>query len=86
DGTVDLGALALLILRLLLALVLLASALSRFDRARLALWEVGARLTLAAMLLAGDVLVYGGAAAAGIGLLAWHRVTTRSAATQPAGG
>ena len=86
DGTVDLGALGLLILRLLLALVLLASALSRFDRARLALWEIGARLTLAAMLVAGDVLVYGGAAAAGIGLLAWHRVTTRSAATQPAGG
>ena len=36
DGTVDLGALGVLILRLLLALVLLASALARYDRAPLA--------------------------------------------------
>ena len=85
DGTVDLGALGVLILRLLLALVLLASALARYDRAPLALWEVGARLVLAALLLAGDFTVYGAAAAAGLGLLAWHRVTTKPAAPQTAG-
>jgi len=86
DGTVDLGALGVLILRMLLALVLLASALARFDRAPLPLWEVAARLAAAAILLAGDVAVYGAAAAAGIGLLAWHRVTTKSAAPRAASG
>ena len=70
----------------LLALVLLASALARFDRAPLPLWEVAARLATAAILLAGDVAVYGAAAAAGIGLLAWHRVTTKSAAPRAASG
>ncbi len=77
DGTVDIGMLAVLILRLLLALALLASALARFDRKKLPLWEVGARLGLAAMLVAGDAVIYGGAAVLALGLLAWHRVTSR---------
>jgi len=77
DGTVHMGMLAGLILRLLLALVLLASALARFDRRKLPLWEVGARLALAALLLADDAILYGGAAVLGIGLLTWHRMSAR---------
>jgi TRAP transporter 4TM/12TM fusion protein len=85
DGMVDIGMLAVLILRLLLALALLASALARFDRKKLPLWEVGARLGLAAMLVAGDAVIYGGAAVLALGLLAWHRVTSRrSGAASPA--
>ena len=38
---------------IVLALVLLASALARFDKSQLALWEVGARLLLAGLLLSG---------------------------------
>ena len=86
DGTVDLGALGVLVLRMLLALVLLASALSRFDRAPLAFWEVGARLVLAALLLSGDIFIYAAAAVAGIGLLAWHRMNTKPVRPQTAGG
>ena len=86
DGTVDLGALGVLMLRMLLALVLLASALSRFDRAPLAFWEVGARLVLAALLLSGDIFVYGAAAAGGGGLLVWHKISTKRLIQQTAGG
>ena len=86
DGTVDLGALGVLMLRMLLALVLLASALSRFDRAPLAFWEVGARLVLAALLLSGDIFVYGAAAAGGVGLLVWHKISTKRLIQQTAGG
>ncbi|KMW57914.1 TRAP-type uncharacterized transport system, fused permease component [Candidatus Rhodobacter oscarellae] len=80
DGTVDIVALALLLVRLLLALVLLASALARFDTRPLAAWEWIARLVLAALVMAGDPLVYGPAFAAGIAMLVWHRVSARQAA------
>ena len=86
DGTVNLGALGVLVLRMLLALLLLASALAKFDRAPLAFWEVGARLVLAALLLSGDIFIYVAAALGGIGLLVWHRFSARPAASQAAGG
>jgi len=77
DGTVDTGTLALLIARLLLALVLLASALAQFDVRKLPAWEWIARLVLAALIMAGDPLVYGPATALGIGLMVWHRMSAR---------
>ena len=73
DGSVDVAALAMLLVRLLLALVLLASALARFDRRALAGWEWPARLILAALVMAGSPAVYGPAFAAGVALLLWHR-------------
>ena len=72
DG-IDLGALAYLCGRLVLALYLLASALARFDRRRLPAWECGARLVLAALVMTGGALVHAPAAAAAVALVAWHR-------------
>jgi len=47
DGRIHLDHLFWLLARLSVALYLLASALARFDRIRLELWEVAARLALA---------------------------------------
>ncbi len=77
DGTVDLVALAGVVARLLLALLLLASALAQFDLRRLATWEWVARLGLAALIMSGNPLVYAPAIALGIGLMVWHRMTAR---------
>ncbi|WP_299726578.1 TRAP transporter fused permease subunit [uncultured Tateyamaria sp.] len=51
DGERDVLAFVLLLMRLALALYLLASALAAFDQARLAAWEIAARLGLAVLLL-----------------------------------
>ncbi len=77
DGKVDWMALSWLLVRLLGSLYLLASALARFDRAPLALWECGLRLGLAVLLLAGTPLIYGAAIIGVVALLAFHRVQTR---------
>ena len=77
DGTVDWGALALILARLLLALVLLASALARFDRTSLATWDWGLRLALALFVMSGSPLVHVPAVLAGVAILAWHRFGTR---------
>ncbi len=60
-GQVDWGALGGVLLRLLLALFLLASALARFDRAALPIWDVLLRLGLAFFVLSKDPMIYGGA-------------------------
>lgn len=51
SGETDVGALALLIGRLLVALYLLASALSRYDQAALAGWDVVGRILAAVLIL-----------------------------------
>ena len=61
DGQVHWGALSWLLLRLLLALYLLASALARFDHGRLPLWDCAIRLGLAVALLASAPLIHWGA-------------------------
>ena len=72
DGQVHIGALALLLGRLILALYLVSSALSGFDRTRLAFWEITARLSLAVLIMTSvDVLWIGGALAA-FGLIFWN--------------
>jgi len=74
DGQVYLAPLGWLLLRLLIALYLLASALARFDRAKLPLWECALRLALALMIMAADPLVHGAAIAGTIALLGLHFV------------
>ena len=77
DGQIHWGPLAWLLARLALALYLLSSALARFDRAALPLWEVGLRLVLCAGIMAGNPAVYGPAAAIAVLLLAWHFLQSR---------
>ncbi|MDD9910048.1 MAG: TRAP transporter fused permease subunit [Ahrensia sp.] len=87
DGTLDVGALIWLLVRLVLALYLLASGLARFDRNKLDLWEWVLRLALAALVLSGDPLIHGAALLASIALLAVHTMRARSqsqVATPPA--
>jgi TRAP-type uncharacterized transport system fused permease subunit len=75
DGTVDVGDVMILLARLMLALLLLASALAGFDRRALASSERILRLALAAALMPGNPLIWGGAAVLGVALLIWHRIT-----------
>ncbi|KNG95116.1 TRAP transporter permease [Pseudaestuariivita atlantica] len=84
DGMVNWSELAVLVARLFLALLLLASALARFDRVALATWEWIARLALAALVMAGSVVVWAPAVVAGLGLLALHRLRS-GAVDEPAG-
>jgi len=58
DGMVDWPLLGALILRLALALYLLTSALARYDRRALPIWDVGARILLAALVIYGDPLIF----------------------------
>ena len=77
DGTVQLEALAWLALRLVIALYLVASALSRFDAAPLPMYEVGLRLILAVLLLLKAPVVAGSALAAAAVYLLVHHVLAR---------
>ena len=61
DGEVYLGALAVLLGRLVVALYLVSSALSGFDRTRLAVWEIGLRLVLAVLVMASVEAIWIGA-------------------------
>ncbi len=58
DGAVHWLPLAGLILRVVLALYLLTSALARFDRKTLPIWDVGTRVLLAAMVVYGDATIF----------------------------
>ncbi len=69
DGTVDAAMLVPLLLRLLCALYLLASALARFDCDALPLWNVGLRLVLSVLILNGNPAVYGAALLMGVVLV-----------------
>ena len=77
DGTVQLEALAWLVLRLVVALYLVASALSRFDAAPLSAYEVGLRLVLAVLLLLKAPVVAGSALATAAVYLLVHHVLSR---------
>ena len=81
DGTVQLEALAWLVLRLVIALYLVASALSRFDAAPLPMYEVGLRLILAVLLLLKAPAVAGSALAATAVYLLVHHVLARGRRT-----
>ena len=76
-GQVDWGALTLLLLRLFLALYLLASALARFDRAALPSWDVLLRLALAVLLMTKAPMIYSVAAVAACIWLGLHFVRNR---------
>ncbi len=75
DGTLYLGALAILLMRLVLALYLLASALSAYDRAALAPWEILLRLGLAALLMTKVEVLWIGAAVASVAVIVLHNRT-----------
>lgn len=79
DGQIHVGPLMLLIGRLVLALYLLASALARFDQRRLPLWDVLLRLALAALVMTGEVVIYGPAVAAALIWIALHTLSGRRA-------
>ncbi|MXY33033.1 MAG: TRAP transporter large permease subunit [Boseongicola sp. SB0664_bin_43] len=85
-GQVQWAPLGWLLLRLLLALFLLASALARFDRAPLPIWDVAIRLALAFLVMSKDPAVYGVAVVAAGAWLALHFVRNRSTGAGPAAG
>jgi TRAP-type uncharacterized transport system fused permease subunit len=76
-GEVHWGALSGLLLRLLLALFLLASALARFDRVALPFWEVILRLLLAFLVITKDPMIYGVACALSLIWLSLHFAKSR---------
>ncbi|MFL4472159.1 TRAP transporter permease [Tateyamaria armeniaca] len=73
-GQVDWGQLSMLLAKLALSLYLVASALSRFDKMRLAQWEVALRLLLAVLVLWKTPLVMTIGLVAALVLLGWHHV------------
>ena len=75
DGQMHLGALGVLLARLILALYLLSSALSSFDRYALPAWEVALRLLLAALVMTSIDAVWIGAIIATIILKIAHNRT-----------
>ncbi|MEC7191179.1 MAG: TRAP transporter fused permease subunit [Pseudomonadota bacterium] len=80
DGSVDAGALALVLARLVLALYLLSSALSGFDRHKLHPAEIAVRLALAILLMTRYEMLYLGAAIGGIMVVIFHLAQRREAA------
>jgi TRAP transporter 4TM/12TM fusion protein len=86
DGQLHMGALALLLARLILALYLLSSALAGFDRKRLSAGEIALRLLLAvALMLKVDLLWIGAAGAAAV-LLFVHAMRPAAQARAPEQG
>ncbi len=77
DGNIAWGALVFVLLRLVLLLYLISSALSAFDAKRLAAWEVLVRLGLAALVLFKAPIIFGPAAVAALLLIGWHRYRSR---------
>ncbi|WP_246139537.1 TRAP transporter large permease subunit [Phaeobacter marinintestinus] len=80
DGSIDMLGLGVLLLRLMLALYLLASALARYDAQALASWNWPLRLALCVLILFSNPLIFLPAAAAGIGLILLSRMQTRGVA------
>jgi TRAP transporter 4TM/12TM fusion protein len=74
---VDWPALGLLLARLVLALYLIASALTRFDASRLSRWEIAARLGLALAILLRAPEVHWTAAALALALVVLHHGVAR---------
>ncbi|MDE4132521.1 TRAP transporter fused permease subunit [Phaeobacter sp. QD34_3] len=78
SGEVELMPLAMLGLRLVLALYLMASALARFDQGRLARWEVALRLLAAVLVLWKTALVLWFGVALALALIGAHVLLVRS--------
>lgn len=72
DGQFAYGAFALLLMRLILALYLLSSALAAYDKSRLPPWEIMVRFTLAVLLMMKPETVWIGAAAVSLAVLFVH--------------
>ncbi|MEZ5767366.1 MAG: TRAP transporter fused permease subunit [Paracoccaceae bacterium] len=72
DGALHLGALAWIVVRLVLALYLLSSALSAQDKRRLSRWEIALRIALTVAVLALTPVVAVPAVGLALALLAWH--------------
>jgi len=86
DGTIHLASLGWLLVRLVFALYLVASALSRQDKHRLAKWEIGVRLLLALLVILKDSLIADVAIGVALLYLAYHhlikgRLAKKEAAT-----
>ena len=77
SGEVEITALLVLGARLILALYLLASALTRFDRRDLARWEQLLRLVAAVLILWKTVPLMTLGLALGVGLMVLHAITAR---------
>ncbi|MBV0911140.1 TRAP transporter permease [Anianabacter salinae] len=83
-GQPDYAALGLLLARLLAALYLVASALARYDAARLSRWEIAVRLILAVLILwktPGPMTV---GLVLGAALVIWHHLAARLLAQKAA--
>jgi len=78
DGQVHWGPLGWLLLRLLIALYLLASALARFDFAKLPLWDCVLRLVLAAAIMFVDPLTQSIALGGAVVWLILHMLSKRN--------
>ncbi|MCY4302439.1 MAG: TRAP transporter fused permease subunit [Aestuariivita sp.] len=74
DGTIDWASLGWLMVRVFVALYLLASALAGFDRARLPFWDSLLRLMLSMLVMFEDPIVYGTALAVGVIWLVFHHI------------
>jgi len=77
DGTINLGWLVFLLLRVAVALYLVSSALAAFDRKALKPAEIFVRLALAVLILARPMEIYGVALAAAALLVGWHTLQNR---------
>ncbi|MDG1530752.1 MAG: TRAP transporter large permease subunit [Paracoccaceae bacterium] len=77
DGTVDWGALLLVVARLVLGLYLLASALAGFDQRKLYSWEWIARLVLAGLVMAKSPTLFVPAIIVAIILIVLHSISAR---------
>jgi TRAP transporter 4TM/12TM fusion protein len=74
DGTVNLAALSWLIFKLITALYLVASALSRHDKARLSVFDIALRLVLAVLILLKVPMLANAALGVTVLYLAWHHI------------
>ena len=81
DGTVDWGALLLVLARLVLGLYLLASALAGFDQRKLYSWEWIARLVLAGLVMAKSPTLFVPAIIVAIILIVLHSISARCSNT-----
>lgn len=80
DGTIALGHMTVLLLRLSLALYLLTSALARFDKRSLPLWNCALRIGLCVLILVANPLVYIPAATLAIALISLRHGQTKEVA------
>ncbi len=78
DGTIDWGAMVILLPRIVLALYLLASSLARYDHSRLKTWDVLLRLTLAGCIVTNIEILYSIATLAAIAWLLIHNIKHRT--------